>query len=43
MMLKKLVVLNVEVNGNSILILNVNILSLLILRIVMVRFYLVEI
>lgn len=35
---KKLVVLNVEVNGNSILILNVNILSLLILRIVMVRF-----
>lgn len=40
---KKLVVLNVEVNGNSILILNVNILSLLILRIVMVRFYLVEI
>lgn len=40
---KKLVVLNVEVNGNNILILNVNILSLLILRIVMVRFYLVEI
>lgn len=40
---KKLVVLNVEVNGNNILILNVNILSLLILRIIMVRFYLVEI
>lgn len=40
---KKLAVLNVEVNGNNILILNVNILSLLILRIVMVRFYLVEI